>query len=284
MSTTFGAVIPVTGLNFGFPGQVSRMGDRGPIVARQASSLNKLNINFGDPVWIVPDVTATVTAGQGGTYQSFRDLIIGSGTDASPSPAVGAPLPSPTLFAGIAVREVKTNLGYPPNPYGGAPTGYYQPGQMAEALERGTICVYLQVPTGLKQGGTVYLRVLYNSAIGAGLVGGFEAQADVALSTTGTAAAIGTALTAASGTGTATGQYVQGFGIPVGTFVASGGGTTSIVLSQSTNAIIPAGTPVTFSNTIPLTAQGGQPIAEFRNGIADGNGVVEVTLLQRVAA
>ena len=46
----------------------------------------------------------------------------------------------------------------------------------------------------------------------------------------------------------------------------------------------PAGTPVTFSNTIPLTAQGGQPIAEFRNGIADGNGVVEVTLLQRVAA
>ena len=94
MSTTFGAVIPVTGLNFGFLGQVSRMGNHGPIVPRQASSLNKLNINFGNPVWIVPDMAATVTAGQGGTYQSFRDLIIGSGTDASPSPAAGAPLPA----------------------------------------------------------------------------------------------------------------------------------------------------------------------------------------------
>jgi len=284
MSTTFGAVIPVTGLYFGYPGQGSRIGDRGPIAPRQASSANKLNINFGDPVWIVPDVTATVTAGQGGTYQSVRDLMIGAGTDASPSPAVGAPAFSAALFAGVAVREVKTNLVYPSNPYGGAPTGYYAPGQMAEALERGTIIVNLQVATGLKQGGTVYVRLVYNSAITAGLVGGFEAQADVALATTGTAAAIGTALTAASGTGTVNGQAVSGFGIPAGTVIASGGGTTSIVLSQSTNAIIAAGTPVTFSNTVALVTPGGSPLAVFHSGIADGNGAVEITLLQRVAA
>ena len=39
MGTPFGSVIPVTGLNVGFPGQVSRTGDL-VIAARQAYSSN----------------------------------------------------------------------------------------------------------------------------------------------------------------------------------------------------------------------------------------------------
>jgi hypothetical protein len=269
-------------MNLGFLGQVSRIGDRGPIVARQASSANALNINFGDPVRIVQDTTATVTAGQGGTYQSFRDLIIGTGTDALPVPAASAPLPSPLLFAGVAVREVKTNLTYPPNPYGGAPTGYYAPGDMCEALERGTICVYVQVATGIKQGGTVYVRILYNAAITAGKVGGFEAQADVVLTTTATVSAASTSITLAAGTSVAVGMYIEGVGIPIGTFIASGSGT-SWVLSQACPGGVVAGTTVKISNTIPLAIYS-VPLAVFRTGIVDGNSVAEITLLQRVGA
>lgn len=55
--------------------------------------------------------------------------------------------------------------------------------------------------------------------------------------TTGTASSGSTALTIASGTGTANGQAVFAPGyIPYGTTVASGGGTTSIVLSAQTTA------------------------------------------------
>jgi hypothetical protein len=162
---SFGAVIPVTGLNIGFLGQVSRTGER-VIAARQANVANKLNINFGDPVVLLGDAT-------GGTYQSVADFVIGAGTPSAPT---GGSFTA-ALFAGVAVREVKTNLGYPITP-GNAPVGYYAPGQEAEALERGSIAVKFNVTTGAVAGGPVYVRILLNGAIPAGLIGGFETQAD----------------------------------------------------------------------------------------------------------
>lgn len=153
-----GTAIPVTMLNIGFLGEVSRTADPPVIVAREASPANTLNINFGDTCVLIGNTV-------GGYWQSVADFIAQSG--------------SFTLakFAGIAVREVKTMLGYP---YGPAPAGngYYAPGQIAEVLERGSITVKINVTTGITAGGTVYIRTVLNGAIPAGVVGGLEAQAD----------------------------------------------------------------------------------------------------------
>lgn len=64
-------------------------------------------------------------------------------------------------------------------------------------------------------------------------------------STEGTALVSSTSLTIASGAGTADGQYIRGAGIEPGTSIASGGGTTSITLSNATTAALIA-TPLTF--------------------------------------
>jgi hypothetical protein len=198
-SSPFGAVIPVTGLNIGFVGEVSRTADPPVIAAREASPANLLNILFGDPVVLLGDAT-------GGLWQSVADFIIGAGTPAAPTGGAF----TAALFAGIAVREVKTQLGYPITP-GNASIGYYRPGEMTEALERGSICVKFNVATGAIAGGPVYIRILLNGAIPAGLIGGFESQAD---------------------------------------------GANTVLLT----------------NTV------------FRTGVVDGNGVAEITVLNRVAA
>ena len=68
-------------------------------------------------------------------------------------------------------------LSYPYTP-GPAGIGYYAPGQMAEHIERGSVTVKINVPTGITSQGPVFIRTVLNGAIPAGLVGGFEAQAD----------------------------------------------------------------------------------------------------------
>ena len=163
---SFGAVIPVTGLNIGFVGEVSRTADPPVIAARQASPSNLLNIMFGDPVVLLGDAT-------GGLWQSVADFIIGAGTPSAPSGGAF----TASLFAGVAVREVKTQLGYPITP-GAASIGFYRPGEMTEALERGSMTVLFHVTTGAISGGPVYVRILLNGAIPAGVIGGFESQAD----------------------------------------------------------------------------------------------------------
>ena len=62
--------------------------------------------------------------------------------------------------------------------------------------------------------------------------------------TTGTASAASTALTVASGTSIAIGQYVTGTGLAVGTYITAGSGT-SWTLSQATTASL-SSTAVTF--------------------------------------
>ena len=79
-------------------------------------------------------------------------------------------------FGGIAVREVKTQLTFPITP-GTALTGNYLPGQLTEALVRGSITVKINVGTPVANG-PVYVRAILNGAIPAGLVGGLEASAD----------------------------------------------------------------------------------------------------------
>jgi hypothetical protein len=69
----FGAVIPITGLNFGFVGQVSRTGGGDPfIVSKQANAANAASIAFGDTVVVLPDSL-------GGTYKQFADWVANGG-------------------------------------------------------------------------------------------------------------------------------------------------------------------------------------------------------------
>lgn len=156
MGTPFGSVIPVTGLNVGFPGQVSRTGDL-VIAARQAYSSNAHPISFGQAVVLLADET-------GGTYQSAADFIAVPNTFTAP------------LFAGIAIREVKTLVTSYITLEGGTvdPVGSYQPGEMTEVIERGSVTVVINGGTP-EAGNPVYLRTALNGSIPAGVVGDLEA-------------------------------------------------------------------------------------------------------------
>ena len=92
---SFGQVIPVTGPNNGFAGDVTRMGDRG-IVSRVVSSTASANgIPFGSGIIELSDSV-------GGSFLSFADYlatIANVGTFSQ-------------KFAGIAVRNVQTQYQY----------------------------------------------------------------------------------------------------------------------------------------------------------------------------
>jgi hypothetical protein len=84
-------------------------------------------------------------------------------------------------------------------------------------------------------------------------------------------------VTTASGSNTQNGQVVSGAGIPPGTYVVSGGGTTSIVLSQ--NATLTSSANIlTFSNLVAL------PSVVARTGNVDANNNFEITIKVRQAA
>lgn len=222
MNNSFGAVIPVTGLNNGFLGQVSRTNSGEPcIVARLANAANINKISFGDSVVLLPDSA-------GGTYRQMADFVANGGAVAfgtasthtnttldtlsnaaglAPGMFVfGAGIPAGTyiisissagaatlsqattasatlvsiyvgVFAGIAGREVKTQLTYPITP-GSSLIGSYAPGEMTEVMVgRGSIIVAINAGTPISNG-QVYMRVALNGAIPAGLVGDLEAAPD----------------------------------------------------------------------------------------------------------
>jgi hypothetical protein len=150
----FGQVIPVTGLNSGFPGTLSRAGD--PLtVSKPVLSTTAHAVSFGAPVVVVP------TSGGGDSIQSVADFIAGSGNLTA------------AKFAGIAIREVKTMTTFPTDP-STPQSGAYAPGDMAEFAVRGTISIKVNVGTPVSQA-AVYIRKTLNGAIPAGVVGGFEA-------------------------------------------------------------------------------------------------------------
>lgn len=156
--TQFGSVIQVTGLNVGFPGNPSRTGDE-VNAARQADPSNSHAISFGDALVLIGNST-------GGTWRNVADYISQGGAFTA------------AKFSGVAIRNVKTMLQYS-SLNGGTldPIGSYVAGEMAEAIERGSVTVVVNVGTPVA-GGAVYIRTVLNGAIPAGVVGGFEAAAD----------------------------------------------------------------------------------------------------------
>ena len=146
-----GAAIGIA-LNVGFPGTVSKQGFN-TITPRQVRTTDAAGPNFGAPVVINADNTVTDVA----TF-------------------IAAPL-SGTLtmanFDGIAVRETKTMPTFPPT----TQVGNYAPAQVADILRNGAITVVCSVGTPVANG-AVYIRMVVDGAIPAGIVGGFEYRTD----------------------------------------------------------------------------------------------------------
>lgn len=157
----FAQVIPVTGPNFGVPGNLSRLGD--PLtVSKPVLNSTPDTILFGQAVVVIPE-----TAAPGDAVVSAFDYILATAQGGQGGTFTAA------KFGGIAVREVKTNLVFPENPDVPASAGY-APGQDCGFAVRGTVSVYVQNGTPASQG-TVYIRKTYNPAFPNGVVGGFEA-------------------------------------------------------------------------------------------------------------
>lgn len=153
----FGTVLPVTGLNNGYLGQVSRLGER-VVAARPVLATTATQINFGDPVVIVPAASQL-----GDSYQSVADFIAGGGTFTA------------ARFAGVAFREVKTNVQFTTLfNTNNVTINSYQPNEMAEALERGSICVKINAGLTPLSQGPVYVRVAVDAGVPTGVIGGFE--------------------------------------------------------------------------------------------------------------
>ena len=282
----FGTVIPVLSLNNGFPGNISRVGER-VIHSRQVLPSTPNAILFGQGCVIVPDST-------GGTIQSLADFINGGGVFI------------PSQFAGVAVRNVKTNLNYSTlgnvnnqTPYFGS----FAPGTIGGLLERGSVDVYVANGQPISQG-PVYTRLALNGAIPAGTVGDFEAVPDGSIAAvagggntgngTATALAIGPNATNQAYTVTFTSGTAykvtdaNGNIIGTGTIVATAthtskfnNGTIAFTLTEGSVVFI---TNDTFTITVSALLTVALPGVVFTTGVLDGNGVAEITLKQRVAA
>jgi hypothetical protein len=272
----FGQVIPVTGPNIGFPGAVSRFGDT-IITARSFVPLTSTNtLNFGDPAVIIPSTTNS-----GGAFTSVKDYIATIANTANIA----------NYFAGMAVREVKTQLTYQGSSSYGAGTpgvqsvGSYANLQMAEVLERGAGTILLSVGAPAA-GAQVYTRAVLNTAVSAGLVGDWETNPVATdlftLNGITAAAAAATSLTGITFTNVYVGMVVTGPGIAPGSYVVSGTGTagsfTTIVLSSGLTTAITATSVLTFSNLIAL------PNVVARTGYVDANNMLEIAIKVRNAA
>lgn len=280
----FGTVIPVLALNLGFPGNISRVGER-VVKSRQVLSTTANPLYFGQGAVIVPDST-------GGTVQSIADFINGGGNF------------NASLFGGVAIRNVKTNLNYSTLGNLGAPTlGSFAQGQEAGVLERGSTVITIAHGTPVSQA-SVFVRTGLNGAIPAGLIGDFEAVAD------------GTVVVAAgggnTGNGTLTGSVIgpsadnevytvtftsataykvtnaAGIVIGYGSIVATTG-KTSFFSSKFVSFLLTEGSATfagtdTFTITISALLTVGLPDVVFMTGVLDGNSNAEITLKNRVAA
>jgi hypothetical protein len=272
MPTSFGQVIQPTGPGIGFPGTVSRQGER-VITARelvQQTSSGTYNLNFGDPAVLIPNAT-------GGFWASVLDFVTAATSNIGLLAA---------QFAGMAVREVMTSLSYPATVTPGTlQVGYYNPTSIAEVMERGsgTVLLTLGSPSA---GSQVYTRVVANAATSTA-IGDWEAGTPAAsdlftLNGITAAAAAATSLTGITFTGVYVGQVVSGPGIAPGTYVVSGTGTagsyTTIVLSNGLTTAITATSVLTFSNLVAL------PNVVARTGFVDANNMLEITIKVRNAA
>jgi len=261
---SFGQVIPVTGPNLGFPGTISRQGER-VVPARVFTPFSAAyNLNFGDPAVLINTAT-------GGVWTSVADAV----NNAVANIALVA-----TQFAGMAVREVQTQLAYPFGAGiqpGDLQVGYYAPGQMAEVLERGNGTVMVSVANSPTSGAPVYTRVVANGAVTAGTVGDWEVGAPAATDLfsvavgAGAAAAGQAVIPFASTANIQVGQVVSGIGVPAGSYVVSLIANTSVTISQNLTVASAAGALITFSNLVLA------PNTAMRTGAVDVNSVAEIT-------
>lgn len=265
MPLSFGQVIPVTGPNNGFQGTVSRFGER--VIAARVFSPYTLtnNLNFGDPSVIIPNAL-------GGYYDSVADFVAHATSNIGLIAA---------QFAGMAVREVKTQLTYN---NGSAPgiqqVGYYSAGQMSEVLERGSGTILLTAGTPVAES-QLYTRVVLNTgAVPAGFIGDWEttpAASDLfSVATTLTEGS--TTATVASATNIQVGMVMSGPGIVAGTYVAAISGTTVTLSTAASATFASTGSSVTFSNLVAL------PSVVARTGNLDANNILEITIKNRNAA
>ena len=264
--TSFGQSIAVTGVNLGFPGGVSRFGDR-VIAARVFQPFTTTNVlNFGDPTVLIENAT-------GGQWDSVADFIAHATSNIGLLAA---------QFAGMAVREVKQQITYPYNQTPGVQVlQNYGSGQMAEVLERGNGTVNFAVNNSGVAGGQVYTRVVLNSGITAGLVGDWEAgtpDATDVFSVATTTTEGSTAATVASGTNIQVGMLISGPSIAPGTYVAAITGTALTLSKAAIATFATTGNVLTFSNLFAI------PNCTLRTGKQDANGVMEITFNVRNVA
>jgi hypothetical protein len=139
-----GTVIPVTGMNSGYPGTYAQTPDS--IITPRAVNSASAAIPFGNAVILNDDFSVT--------------LFGATGTAAR--------------FAGVAVREVKTQGGTFTTPN---LAGQYNPSECASILERGPVQVSCMNGTPVASS-SVYLRTVYNATYPNAPVGGFEAASD----------------------------------------------------------------------------------------------------------
>ena len=280
----FGLSIPVLSLNLGFPGTVTRGGER-DIHSRLVSPTTANAIPFGAGVVVLPDSA-------GGTLQSISDFIAAGGNFIS------------SLFGGVAVRNTKTNLIYSTLGNIGNQTPYvgsFAPGQIAGLFERGSIAVQINNGTPVSQN-NVFVRTVLNGAIPAGVVGGFEAVADGTIGAVLTGTGNGTATALAIGPSAQNEAYTVTFTsgtaytvtdasaniIGYGTIVATTG-KTSVFRSNFVTFTLTQGSTV-FVNTdhFVITVAALKTVGlfgvVFTTGVMDGNNVAEITLKNRVAA
>ncbi len=264
MIVSFGQVIPVTGPNLGFPGNISRFGDR-VVKARPFAPLTSTNnLNFGDPAVLIPTTT-------GGTWTSIADFI-GTVTNLAKVQAA---------FAGVAVRNVKTSLTYPAGVTPGTnQVGYFSNGQEAEVLERGSATVLLTAGAP-SAGDQVYSRILASSISSA--LGDYEtnpsATVDYITSVAPSGTINSTTITLNTTLALYPGMLVFGPGVPAGAYVVSltgtNGAATAVVISSALNQTLTAGSPIVFSNLVPLNG------VTVTTGVVDANNTVEITLKLR---
>lgn len=264
-SISFGQVIPVTGPTFGFPGQVSRMAGN-DIIARQMLPTAGANVNFGAACVVIPNAS-----GGGDSYDSIADFIATAFANAG---LVAL------YWAGVAVREVKTQTNWPAGTTPGIlQTGSYVPSEMMEVLEKGNAPVYISAGTPQSQG-QVYSRVALNtSAVANGTVGDYEATPPSSdfIATTATGTSGTNTVTVASATGVQNGQIVTGAGVAANTSVTNVSGTT-ITLSNNLTAAMST-TAINFANVVAL------PNTVFRTGYQDSvTGVAEIMIKIRNVA
>jgi len=266
---SFGQTIPVTGPNIGFPGTVSRFGER-VIAAREFVPYNSANnLSFGDPAAIIKNAT-------GGYYTSVADFIAGA--------AANVGLLS-TQFAGMAVREVKTMLTYPAGQTPGIQqVGYYGANSIAEVLERGSGTVPISVSNSPVAESQIYTRVVANVAnVPGGTVGDWEvgtpdATDSFSAATTGVNAAGQAVILYADTSNMLVGQLISGPGVPAGAYVTTVTANTSVTISANLTLNSTAGVVYAFSNLFAC------PNTVARTGFLDANNMLEITIKVRNAA